>query len=41
MWNSAYLQKESFNEDLQIDLENADDAKGSANPFRGMVKYYA
>ena len=41
MWNSAYLQKDSFSDDLAVDLDNADDCKTSGNPFRGMVKYYA
>ena len=41
VWNSAYLEKESFKEDLEIDYEHADDSKVAGNPFRGTVKYYA
>jgi hypothetical protein len=41
VWNSAYLEKESFKEDLEIDLDHAEDMKHSGNPFRGLVKYYA
>ena len=42
MWNSAYLQKESTQEDLTIDLDHPEDQKMSGNnPWRGMIKFYA
>ena len=41
VWNSAYLEKESFRDDIEIDLDHAEDLKHSGNPFRGLVKYYA
>ena len=41
LWNSAYLDKESFKDDLEIDYDHAEDSKTSGNPFRGVVKYYA
>ena len=41
VWNSAYLEKESFRDDIEINLDHAEDLKHSGNPFRGLVKYYA
>lgn len=42
LWNSAYLDRESTKEDVQIDFESTPASiTGNSDVLRGMVKYYA
>lgn len=40
-WNAAYLKKESFKEDIEIDTENFTNQRVVPNMMKGVVKYYA
>ena len=41
LWNSAYLERDSTREDLEIDTESFEASRTSNNLMRGLVKYYA
>ena len=40
-WNSAYLERETTREDLEVDYDSFAHQKVSPNMMRGVVKYYA
>lgn len=41
LWNSAYLQKDSTYDDVDVDLDHCETQRTSNNAMRGLVKYYA
>ena len=41
MWNAAYLELPSYQESVEVDLENYERSViGNADLYKGMVKYY-